>query len=155
MVLALVYLQLDCGPENVPKADKDAEIFSTYLAYVTHDTGTIERSINEEEMSEREGVADIFFVNFDLAVGTGEKFKGIYMESGAQHSKIYIRQAWQYEDYTNVKLALSPNGKQYKFGDNSAQGLRPVIMRMPLAGSHIVDMAAEVLNVGVPFLLGI
>lgn len=133
--------------------DKDAEILSKIIAGVNHETGKTGRSSDVEEPSEWKKGADIFVVNIDGVVGTGEKLEGECMDSVVQHSIIIIGQVNLYEDHTNVKMVLSPNGKHYKFGDNRAQGLSTVIVWMPVEESHVVDVAAEVINVEVPFLL--
>lgn len=75
------------------------------------------------------------------------------MDSGSKRSIICIRKSLLYTDHINFKLELSPKVKEYNFRNNRSQGLCTVILRMPVANSHLVHVVEEVVSLYVPFLL--
>lgn len=155
LVLAEICNQLDCDTKGTAYPNGDADIISSLIEGVTRTikpTKCIDDPLKQED---EENDADIFFVEINLDIGTGDQFEWACMDSGAQRSIIGIRKARMYSNQSKGDLAPSQNGQNYKFCNDRAQGLGTLVVRMPVSESHVVDVAAGAVNVDVLFLLGL
>ena len=82
---------------------------------------------------------------------------GACIESAAQKTVIGRMQAKAYCDFANVAFELQTDGprRTFSFEPQDHASIGTILMRVPITESHSIELLVDVVNVHVPFLLGL
>lgn len=87
----------------------------------------------------------------------GDPFHGICIDSAAQRSVVVVEQAKAYCNLFNLPFSPSKENERaiFRFGTHKHFGLGSLTVRIPVAPTHFISLSVEVVNINVPFLLGL
>lgn len=151
-VLAELCQQLDS--QNSSDTDEnDREIFEG-LVNVSGNYAENEE-IGESDDTDDNEEFEVFSVSKYLPTSQCEKFQGACIDSGAEITVIGKKQAELYCGWVNARLQADASGTIYKFGESRHQGLGYISIRIPVSETHFANVNAAVVEIDVPFLLGL
>lgn len=143
---------IDTGSDDPPVDDNDSpKIFNQLLASCI--------SPSDDDANPDGPPADLAYIvtgdTIDILAQTSDKFEGACVDSGAQVTVIGKPQASAYAAEYGSSPRLGETKRTYRFGDERHVGLGTINIDIPVSGSHYVKVVAEIVDVDVPFLLGL
>lgn len=152
LVLADICFQMDKTTSSA-NIDDDLQIFQSLVAAPTLEQ-TIDNSNHEQTITDNGDIVQ-FCVEINFSPGTYAQFEGACIDSGAQLSCIGKKQAMLYCRAIKKPFKITKSDRQYKFGNIRYRGLGDIVIRLPVSNDHFAEVKAEVVDVDVPFLLGL
>lgn len=149
IVLPDICHQFDEGGES--EHEDDSPIFVLLLnGFKPTATG----ATGDDQLSQKED-ALVLETTSHVLTSDQEKFHGACIDSGAQITVVSYRQAET--DCRQHGGSLSPTFSRgtYRFGNKRPRGTGWTRIRVPVSAPHILDVKADVVDVDIPFLLGL
>ena len=86
-----------------------------------------------------------------------DTFLGACIDSAAQKTFIGRKQAKAYCDFAKVDFELRTDGprRSFSFATHERASIGTILIRVPITESHFIELLADVVNIHVPFLLGL
>lgn len=153
LVLASLCQQLD-GPSLNEVEHDDAEIFMSILTLppppVSAETGDTH---DDSRSAEDEITLLVSDINFNE--GTHERFEGACVDSGAQRTLIGKRQADLYASFAGTTIRPTKSKKLFRLGSCLHPACGIISIRLPITKHHFAEIIVEVIEIDIPFLLGL
>lgn len=153
-VLSDLCSQLDLSPgENSTEIPIELQGTSLFQETMTLHAG--ESDVLEDKADD--GVEEIYVITEDRKTMPTEKFEGACIDSAAQRTVIGLEQAKLYcEQYGGVlDVSKSEGSASFRFGVHRHRSLGSVEIRIPIFGAHFIQLRVDVVNINIPFLLGL
>lgn len=131
--------------------ESDASILMSMLSGASRD------AMNDRGSEGERNVEDTLVLELTIELSTphDEKFLRACIDSGAQMTIIGIDQAKAYCKEHGGIIIKGESKQTYRFGNKKYDNIGTINIRMPLMESHVTDIDADVVDVNVPFLLGL
>lgn len=98
---------------------------------------------------------DIKTAEKDIFYHASQTFHEACVDSREEVTVIRIPQAKLYFETAGTQFSPVKSNRAYRFGKTNHQGLGTIGIKIPVANNYYVSVQAEVVDCGVPFLLGL
>ena len=154
-VLADLCMQLDdshLADDNDDTDRTDAEVFQSLLSTEVTEEVAIPKV---DEPAEPE--TEIYLINYQHANVYEKEFLGACIDSAAQKTVIGKPQAEIYSNLFGIPFSLEKSEVRpnFCFGTHRHKGLGRIEIRVPISNDYYIPVMTEVVNIDIPFLLGL
>ena len=159
-VLADLCEQIDGGQDRSQSSTPITNDSKIFESLVTSSHQEEHSDTNESALPDIEGegsAENVYFTNNVFELKATDTFLGACIDSTAQKIEVGKRQAQAYCDFSNVTFELQTDSptRTFSFATHEHSSMGTILIRVPITESHFIELPVDVVNVQIPFLLGL